>query len=95
MNFWGFTPAVFPMLDEALKHFLTNHAANEKAEFYIPVAVERMIESRSARVCVLSSESSWFGVTYREDRPLVMESIARLVEAAEYPSSLDLSKTNS
>jgi len=88
MNFWGFTPAVFPMLEEGLKRFLTVHVADEKAEFYIPAAVEGMIASQSARVSVLSSESSWFGVTYREDKPLVIESIARLIEAGEYPPNL-------
>jgi dTDP-glucose pyrophosphorylase len=88
MNFWGFTPAVFPMLEQGLGEFLNHHAADEKAEFYIPVAVAKMIASGSARVSVLSSESSWFGVTYRDDRALVAESIARLVEAGNYPSNL-------
>ena len=91
MNFWGFTPVIFPMLEEGLKKFLTSLAGNEKAEYYIPVAVAEMIAARSARVKVLSSESSWFGVTYREDKPLVMESIARLIEAGDYPAQLGLS----
>ena len=88
MNFWGFTPAIFPRLEEGLKEFLSRHADDEKAEFYIPVAVAGMIASESARVRVLSSDSSWFGVTYREDKLLVSESIARLVKAGEYPQSL-------
>jgi hypothetical protein len=88
MNFWGFTPAVFPMLEQGLGGFLSRHAVDEKAEFYIPVAVANMIASNSARVSVLSSESSWFGVTYRVDRALVAESIGRLVEAGNYPSNL-------
>lgn len=88
MNFWGFTPALFPMLGEGLKQFLSQCADDEKAEYYIPAAVAGMIASNAARVSVLSSESSWFGVTYREDKPLVTESIARLVAAGDYPSNL-------
>ena len=88
MNFWGFTPAVFPMLEERLKHFLNKESANPKAEFYIPFAVADMIESHEARVSVISSDSSWFGVTYREDKPQVTASLARLVAAGEYPASL-------
>ena len=86
MNFWGFTPAVFPMLEAGLKQFLNN--VDDKAEFYIPFAVENMIASNSARVQVLTSDSSWFGVTYRDDKPAVIESIARLVANGEYPSNL-------
>jgi len=93
MNFWGFVPAVFPMLEERLKQFLTDHAADEKGEFYIPAAVEGIIASQSARVSVLSSESSWFGVTYREDKPLVAESIARLIDGGDYPPNLGLLET--
>lgn len=88
MNFWGFTPKVFSMLEEELESFLRNEANHEKAEFYIPVAVANMIANRLAQVSVLRSESSWFGVTYRDDKPLVTESIARLVADGVYPSSL-------
>jgi len=88
MNFWGFSPAVFPMLEERLKRFLNQEATDPKAEFYIPFAVADMIESREARVSVIASDSSWFGVTYREDKPQVTESLSRLVGAGEYPRSL-------
>jgi len=88
MNFWGFTPAVFPMLEEELKQFLITRAADEKAEFYIPAAVAEMIAAHSAQVSVLSDDSPWFGITYRDDKALVSESIARLVAAGEYPRSL-------
>jgi len=88
MNFWGFTPAVFPMLEERLKQFLATRAADEKAEFYIPAAVAEMIAANSAKVSVLSDDSPWFGITYRDDKALVSESIARLVAAGDYPRSL-------
>ena len=95
MNFWGFTPAIFPALEEGLGRFLMQNALHEKAEFYIPSAVAEMIASGTARARVLTSESSWFGVTYREDKPLVVASIARLVEAGEYPCNLWEYKTHS
>ncbi|MGB8355087.1 MAG: NTP transferase domain-containing protein [Chthoniobacteraceae bacterium] len=88
MNFWGFTPAVFPLLEAGLEEFLRNHSSDAKSEFYIPFAVAEMIDAAAARVRVLPTESSWFGVTYREDKPLVTESIARLVKAGDYPADL-------
>lgn len=89
MNFWSFTPAVFPMLEEGLKRFLGTRANDEKAEFYVPTAVSEMISTQAANVRVLSSENSWFGVTYREDKPSVREAIARLVADGEYPACLE------
>lgn len=85
MNFWGFTPQVFPLLEKSLASFLARHATSEKTEHYIPSAVAEMIAEKTATVRVLSTDSEWFGVTYREDRPRVVESISRLVAAGIYP----------
>jgi hypothetical protein len=84
MNFWGFTPQVFPLLGEKLRGFLGANAASDKAEFYIPSAVAGMVSSGEATVRVIPTISDWFGVTYREDRPRVVESIARLVSSGAY-----------
>ena len=88
MNFWGFTPALFPMLEAGLVPFLHTRAAEEKAEFYIPSAVTAMMAENTAQVSVLTCDSSWFGVTYREDKPRVVAAIAQLVAAGEYPANL-------
>ncbi len=88
MNCWGFTPAVFPLLELGLIRFLEAHSAEEKSEFYIPIAVAEMIDDKSASVKVLPVESPWFGVTYREDRPLVAESLAKLAASGDYTSQL-------
>jgi len=88
LNFWGFTPAIFPMLEDRLKLFLGTRGADEKAEFFIPFAVAEMITSGSAQVKVLPGGGSWFGVTYREDKPLVSQFIARLVASGDYPANL-------
>jgi len=84
MNFWGFTPQIFPLLGEKLRGFLAANATSEKAEFYIPSAVAEMIAAGEASVRVIPTASDWFGVTYREDRPRVVESIAKLVAAGSY-----------
>ena len=88
MNCWGFTPAVFSLLEAGLHRFLEAQVGEEKSEFYIPSAVAEMIDGREATVRVLPVESPWFGVTYREDRPFVSESLAKLAASGEYPSPL-------
>ncbi len=88
MNFWGFTPQIFPFLDNVLRVFLADNAGSEKAECYIPSAVADMIAGGEATVRVLPTNADWFGVTYREDRPRVVESIAKLVTAGAYPATL-------
>ncbi len=88
LNFWGFTPAVFPLLESGLTRFLGNNLDQPKAEYYIPSAVAAMIEAGAARVRVLPTEAEWFGVTYREDKPVVTASLVRLAHSGEYPSSL-------
>jgi len=84
MNFWGFTPRIFPLLERTLCEFLAANTSSEKAECYIPAAVAQMIAAGEASVRVLPTTSEWFGVTYREDRPRVVESIAKLVKAGTY-----------
>lgn len=90
MNCWGFTPAVFPQLDAEFHAFLQSLGSvpAPKAEYYLPGAVSELIGRGRLQARVLTTESSWFGVTYREDKPRVVDSIARLVEAGEYPKKL-------
>jgi hypothetical protein len=88
MNMWGFTPALFAPLRERFVEFLKKHSAEEKSEFYIPAAVNEIVSAGGARVKVLRSPDSWFGVTYREDRPFVVEGIRRLVAHGDYPEKL-------
>lgn len=88
LNCWGFTPALFAGLDRQFREFLKTRAHEPKAEFYLPAAVSAMIERGEATVRVLPTESSWFGVTYREDKPRVEASIAALVQAGRYPAKL-------
>ncbi|QYM79152.1 NTP transferase domain-containing protein [Horticoccus luteus] len=88
MNCWGFTPALFAGLDAQLREFLAARGGEAKSEFYLPAAVSTMIARGEATVRVLPTESAWFGVTYREDKPRVMAAIAALVAAGTYPAKL-------
>lgn len=88
MNFWAFTPAFFGQLEEAFHRFLTQSGAELKSECYIPTVVDGLIRSGHSRCTVLKTTSPWFGVTYPDDKPFVVESIRKLIDAGEYPESL-------
>ncbi len=88
MNCWGFGPALFPLLDSVLVEFLKAKGTDLKAEHYIPVAVNALVQAGRAHCRVLPTTAAWFGMTYREDHPKVREAIARLVAAGEYPAAL-------
>ena len=88
MNFWGFTPAVFPQLRAEFEKFLKKSGGEQKSECYIPATVGDLVTAGKARVKVLRSPDSWFGVTYREDRPQVVESIRKLIARGDYPEKL-------
>lgn len=88
MNLWGFTPGLFTELEERFPKWLAENGAKEKSEWYIPFVVDELIKEGKADAKVLPTESAWFGVTYREDKPLVVDAIAKLVAAGEYPEKL-------
>lgn len=88
MNMWGFTPDYFDYSEAYFRRFLEENAANPKAEFYIPLMVNELITAGRARVKVLDTTSQWFGVTYAEDRQGVVDKIASLIAAGEYPEKL-------
>jgi len=88
MNLWGFTPELFAALEERFPAWLDANASNPKAEWYIPFVVDEMIREGRADVTVLPTDSSWFGVTYREDKPAVVAAIRALTDAGEYPARL-------
>jgi hypothetical protein len=88
LNCWGFSMGLFDGLRRQFGEFLTQNEANLKAEFYLPTAVNALIREGRARVKVLPTPCHWFGVTYREDRSVVMESIRALIRAGEYPERL-------
>jgi len=88
LNMWGFTPSIFDQVNGEFREFLEQHSRDEKAEFYIPTAVNRLVADGQARVKVLQTPDSWFGITYREDRETVVEGLRRLIERGDYPWKL-------
>lgn len=89
MNCWGFDAEDFlPQLDRAWREFVAARGAEPKAEFYLPAAVDGLVQTGAARVCVLPTSDNWFGVTYREDKPRVQAALAALVAQGAYPSPL-------
>ena len=88
MNLWGFTPELFATLEERFPKWLAANGTLPKSEWYLPFVVDEMIHEGSADCKVLPTDSRWFGVTYRDDRPYVVSEIAKLVAAGEYPANL-------
>ena len=90
MNFWGFTPDYFGYSADLFVQFLSDpqNMENLKSEFFIPFVVDKLIAEGTATVEVLDTTSKWFGVTYPEDRPSVVEKIKDLVAAGVYPNKL-------
>lgn len=88
MNMWGFTPTLFTHLQRQFSAFLERNGNDEKAEFYIPYAVNDLIRSQQEQCKVLRTTDSWLGVTYREDRPRVAEGLRALIARGDYPARL-------
>jgi hypothetical protein len=88
MNMWAFMPRVFDQLRDSFKHFLEQRGADPKAECLIPSTVGDLVRDGQAKVKVLRTNDAWFGVTYREDRPRVIESVRALITAGVYPEKL-------
>lgn len=88
MNFWGFTPKIFEVAMEMFPKFVEENGDNPKSEFFIPSVPDYMVKKGQADFKVIPTSSKWFGVTYMEDKPIVQESISKLVADGEYPQKL-------
>ncbi len=88
MNFWGFTPALFPELVGIWDEFYQANRNELKAEFYIPSAVTYLMQNKGASVEVLPDGTGWMGVTYSQEKDMVMKKLHELVSSGEYPAKL-------
>ncbi|MDB5253378.1 MAG: nucleotidyltransferase [Flaviaesturariibacter sp.] len=88
MNFWCFHPSLFPFLEEEFKKFLEKSGQELKAEFLIPYTADQFVKTGRGVIKVIPTNAQWFGVTYKEDAPIVTESIARVVSEGAYPAKL-------
>ena len=88
MNMWGFKPSLFGHLEEVFVEFLKKEGGELKSEFYIPKVVSALVGAGKERCKVLKTPDSWLGVTYREDRPFVIEGLRKLIQSGAYPEQL-------
>ena len=88
MNFWGFTPKIFDVAESMFKDFVPENANNPKSEFFIPSVPDYMVKQGMADFKVIPTASKWFGVTYKEDKENVQQSISQLVNEGAYPAKL-------
>lgn len=89
MNMWGFTPDFLDVLDNGFKEFLSNIKEGDiKAEYLLPSVVDSLIKTDKTDVAILETNDKWFGVTYKEDKQSVVDSIQALVDEGKYPSKL-------
>jgi hypothetical protein len=88
LNFWGFHTSLFPALESLLVEFLREHANQPSAECYIPTVVDTLLKRGRCRTVVLDTDERWFGMTYKEDRALVVSRIADLIRTGAYPHDL-------
>ncbi len=88
MNMWGFYPSYFDYFEEQFTLFLKEHGKEDTSEYYIPDLIDYLIKEGKANIPVLSSDSDWFGVTYQEDKPFVVERLEDLIKRGNYPQNL-------
>lgn len=84
MNLWGFKPDIFDYIEKGFKEFLETNLNEPKKEYYLPLIVTELIESGTKKVKVLAAEDKWYGVTYKEDKPQVVEAIGKMIADGLY-----------
>ena len=89
MNFWGFVPSVFQQMEAYFDAFLRNLTpADIKAECLLPIMVDDLMRKKEMVVHVLSTNATWFGITYPQDKPYVQQELKKLHDQGVYPPSL-------
>ena len=88
MNMWGFSPSFLDELETGLRTFMTDELPKNpaKGEYYLPFAVDHLIQNGQATAKVLQTSAQWYGVTYKEDKPVVVDALRRMTEAGLYPA---------
>lgn len=88
MNLWGFKPACFDFLAKEFKDFINRSGMDLKSELDIPTSVDKFVKSGEISIQILMSNERWFGVTYREDKPFVVENIRKMIRDSVYPARI-------
>ena len=88
MNYWGFHPSIFKHIEDGLFQFMKNNSSNPTAEYYIPDIVTQLIQAKDSVFNVIPTEDNWFGVTYKEDKQMAVDTINFHILNGIYPSNL-------
>ena len=90
MNMWGLTPAFIDLLEQGFVEFFRNTPAEQlnKSEYLLPIYIDQLLKQGRVSVKVLETGDKWFGVTYKEDKPVVVESFRGLIQAGGYQEDL-------
>jgi len=88
MNLWGFKPGCYDFLGSEFRNFIDKHGMDPKSELDIPTSVDKFVKNGEIKIKILMSSERWFGVTYREDKPFVVESIKQMIRKGIYPARL-------
>jgi hypothetical protein len=90
MNMWGFVPSFLKELESKFATFMKTLAVSnpEKAEFFLPFAVDELLQEGKAKVKVLRSADKWYGVTYAADKPQVVAALRAMADEGKYPDGL-------
>jgi len=88
MNMFAFTPTVFEKYKKSFNEFLEKHGDDPKAEFYLPSVIDELLKKKEARVKVLETTEQWFGLTFNQDKAMVVKKLSNLLGQGKYPSAL-------
>jgi MobA-like NTP transferase domain len=88
MNLWGFKPSCYDFLGKEFRNFINNYGMDLKSELDIPSSVDKFVKNGEITIKILMSNDRWFGVTYREDKPFVVENIKKMIRKGVYPARI-------
>lgn len=88
MNFWGFSPELFPLLEKGFSDFLNDQISNPKAEFFITQPLDQAIQDKAIKISILETNEKWMGVTYQKDKETARSGIENLIQNNIYPQQL-------
>jgi UTP-glucose-1-phosphate uridylyltransferase len=88
MNYWGFHPSIFKEIEKGLHQFMEENAEHPAAEYYIPDIVTTKIQSKEIVFSIIPTNDNWFGVTYKEDKQMAVNTLNKHIENGVYPKKL-------
>jgi hypothetical protein len=88
MNLWGFKPSCYTFLGDEFRNFINKSGMDLKSELDIPTSIDKFVKNGEITIKILMSNERWFGVTYREDKPFVVDSINKMISKGVYPAKI-------